>query len=124
MKRLNKITHKPWGVFHDLAERKGKWHLKMLVVKEGEQLSLQRHAKRSEFWIVAEGKVQVQRGNRIRVLTTQESIMIEKKETHRVKGLTNAVIIELSFGLHKERDIVRLEDDYGRVKGARKTTRL
>lgn len=116
MKRLNNLTHKPWGRFYDLAEDKGKWHLKLLIVKKGQQLSLQRHARRHEFWIIAEGKVQAQKGGKMHILSPQKSIHIQKNEIHRIKALTNAVIVELSFGFHKERDIFRLKDDYGRIK--------
>lgn len=115
MKRLNKNTNKPWGIFHDLAESRTKWHLKVLVIKKGSRLSLQRHALRSEFWIVAEGKVNVQKGNSDFVLIPTQSIFIKKNEIHRIEALSNAVIVEISFGHHKETDIVRLADDYGRV---------
>lgn len=114
MKRLNNITHKPWGRFYDFAESKGKWHLKILVVNKGQQLSLQKHTKRSEFWIVAEGRIQVQKGNNVHTLSSQKTIFIEKGEKHRIKALTNAVIVEITFGSHRERDIIRLADDYGR----------
>ncbi|OGZ62729.1 MAG: hypothetical protein A2812_01755 [Candidatus Staskawiczbacteria bacterium RIFCSPHIGHO2_01_FULL_36_16] len=115
MKCLNNITKKPWGKFYDLAESKGKWHLKIIVVKKGQRLSLQRHTKRSELWIVAEGKVQAERSNKIYTLTSQKLIFIRKKEAHRIKALTNAVIVELTFGFHNEKDIIRLADDYGRA---------
>ncbi len=116
MKCLYNITYKPWGRFCDLAGSKGKWHLKILVIKKNQRLSLQRHAKRSELWIVAEGRVQVQKGDEICTLVPQKSIIIEKNEMHRIKALTNAVVVELSFGSHSERDIARLADDYRRVE--------
>ena len=115
MKRLNNITKRPWGNFCDLAENKGKWHLKAITIKKGQRLSLQKHIKRSELWIVVEGKIQAQKGHKIYILTSPKSIFIEKKEIHRVKALTNAIIVEISFGFHNEKDIVRLADDYGRV---------
>ena len=115
MKRLNNITKKPWGEFCDLAESKGKWHLKVIAIKKGRRLSLQRHIKRSEFWIVAEGKVQVKKGNKTYILNSQKSIFIKKKESHRIKALTNSVVVEISFGFHDEKDIERLADDYGRI---------
>lgn len=115
MKQLHNITRKPWGKFYDFAESKGKWHLKALVIKKGHRLSLQQHAKRSEFWIVAEGKVKIQKDGKWRALTPQKTIFIKKRELHRIEALTNAVVIELSFGEHKEDDIKRIADDYGRL---------
>jgi len=115
MKHLNNIVKKPWGEFCDLAENKGKWHLKVIVIKKGKRLSLQKHMKRSELWIVAEGKVQAEKNNKFYTLTPKKLIFIGKKEAHRIKALTNAVIVEISFGNHNEKDIIRLADDYGRI---------
>ncbi len=114
MKILKHTTQKPWGKFCDLALQEKKWHLKILVIKKGERLSLQAHTHRSELWVVAEGRAQVQKGDEISILATKEVIFIEKKEMHRITALTDVVIIELSFGDHKERDIKRFSDDYGR----------
>lgn len=114
MRKLNNVINKPWGKFYDFAESKGKWRLKLLVIKKGQRLSLQRHTKRSELWIVAEGRVQVQKGNNVYTLSSQKTIFIEKEEKHRIKALTDAVIIEITFGSYSERDIIRLADDYGR----------
>ena len=116
MKILKNITKKPWGKFYDFAESKGKWHLKALSIKKGHRLSLQKHSKRSEFWIVAEGKIRVQKGDKKRVLVQQKIIFIKKQELHRIEALTDTIIIELSFGCHDERDIIRFKDDYGRIK--------
>lgn len=115
MKRLNNITKKPWGKFQDLAQGND-WHLKILVLKKGRRISLQRHGKRSELWIVVEGRVKVQKGSEVHILSSQKTIFIKKKEVHRIQGLTDALVVEISFGSHQERDIVRLEDDYGRSK--------
>ncbi len=114
MKKLATVTNKPLGKFYDFAESKGKWLLKLLVIKRGQRLSLQKHAKRSEFWIVAEGNVQIQKGDTLYDLSPKETVFIEKGETHRITALTDAVVVEVTFGSHRERDIVRLADDYGR----------
>ena len=34
MRTLKKIVKKPWGQFYDFAENKGKWHLKVLIIKK------------------------------------------------------------------------------------------
>ena len=114
IEQLHKIVHKPWGEFRDFAESKEKWHLKALIVIKGHQLSLQKHTKRSEFWIVAEGKVKIQKNGRWRALNPQETVFIKKGDTHRIKALTDAVVIEVSFGRHEEDDIKRIADDYDR----------
>lgn len=114
MKKLTNVTNKPWGRFYDFAESKGKWRLKLLVIKKGRRLSLQKHAKRRELWIIAEGKVRVQKGDTLYTLSSKKTIFIEKEEIHRITALTDAVIVEVTFGSHRERDTIRLADDYGR----------
>ena len=115
IRQLHNIIRKPWGKFYDFAESKGKWHLKAMVIKKGHRLSLQRHTKRDEFWIVAEGKVRIKKDDKMRTLTSQKTIFIKKREFHRIEALTNAVVIEISFGKHEEDDIKRIADDYGRI---------
>ena|ERR1035438_748895 len=115
MKRLSNDVRKPWGKYYDFAETKGKWHLKIIFVRAHARFSLQKHKKRSEFWIVAEGRVRAQKGKKTRTLSVGDSIFINKKEIHRIKAITDAYIVELSIGQHDEKDIVRLADDYGRV---------
>lgn len=114
--QIRDIVHKPWGSFYDFAENKNKWHLKALIIKKKQRLSLQKHHKRSELWIVAEGKVIVQKNEDKYVLSPKQSVFINKKELHRIEALTDAVIIEISFGQHDEEDIIRFADDYGRIK--------
>lgn len=111
---LKKNVKKPWGGFRDLAEQPDKWHSKILIIKKGRRLSLQRHKNRREFWIVLEGRVEAQKGQSVRRLKPQDSIFIEKGEIHRLKGLTDSLVAEISFGRHHEDDIERLSDDYGR----------
>lgn len=82
-------------------------------------MSLQKHAKRSEFWIVAEGKVKIQKNGKWRALTPRETVFIKRRESHRLEALTNAVVMEVSFGDHDEKDIIRLADDYDRFHKGR-----
>ncbi len=114
IKQLHSIVRKPWGEFRDFAESKGKWHLKTLAIAKGHRLSLQKHAKRSEFWIVAEGKIKIQKDEESRVLTPRKTVFIKKQEIHRIEALTDAVVIEVSFGKYEEDDIKRIADDYDR----------
>ncbi len=118
MLKINKLTetvHKPWGEFCDYAERKGKWHLKTISVKKGCRLSLQQHKKRAELWIVAEGTIRAQKNKKWYTLHPEQTIFIKKLEWHRIEAVTDAVIIEITFGEHDEDDITRIEDDYGRI---------
>lgn len=120
MKRLNYTSHRPWGNFYNLAQELGKWHVKLLMVKKGSRLSLQKHALRSEFWVVVQGAVKAQRNGRVFRLGVGDSLTIPRGQVHRLEGITDAWVMEVTFGHHLERDEVRLADDYGRVGKAKK----
>ena len=46
-----------------------------------------------------------------------DEFFIDKKTNHRIEALGKDVhILEISFGKFDEKDIVRIEDDYGRLK--------
>ncbi len=80
---------KPWGRTWKLIKAKKFW-LKLIFVKD--RTSLQSHAERTE-WHIGIYK-------------------LPKNEKHR---LSKGFFIELAFGEPKEEDIIRYEDDYGRV---------
>jgi cytidyltransferase-like protein len=53
-------TERQWGYYRVLHEVAG-MKVKELTVDPGKKLSMQRHSKRSEFWIVSEGQAEVDR---------------------------------------------------------------
>ena len=53
-------TERPWGYYRVLHEVPG-MKVKELTVEPGQRLSMQRHSKRSEYWIVSEGTAEVNR---------------------------------------------------------------
>ena len=56
-----KVT-RPWGFF-DSIDYGDRFQVKRIVVKKGGRLSLQRHLKRAEHWVVVKGKAKVTRGD-------------------------------------------------------------
>ena len=50
----HKKIYRPWGFYESVVEDK-RWQVKLITVKPGEKLSLQRHTHRSEHWIVVSG---------------------------------------------------------------------
>ena len=120
MKRLNYTSRRPWGSFYDLAQESGAWNLKVIFVKKGSRLSLQKHTLRSEFWVVANGTVHARKGTKTFTLLPGDSLCIPRGVVHRLEGITDAWVIEITFGRHLERDIVRIADDYGRIKKSKK----
>lgn len=114
MKRLKDNVIKPWGKYMNMAEEKDRWHLKVILLKKGKRLSLQRHQLRSEMWIVAQGKIKAEIGKEILTLSASKTAFIKYKEIHRMTAIEDSTVIEVTYGTHKEKDIERLEDDFGR----------
>tara|TARA_Y100000593_G_C4320080_1_gene343277 strand:+ start:1929 stop:2423 length:495 start_codon:yes stop_codon:yes gene_type:complete len=105
-----------WGSFRILLDEKNV-KVKKIIVKPDKRLSLQLHTKRKELWHVISGSGTVQVGNRTWSITSGDKIEIDEYDVHRVKcsGLIDLVFIEIQTGVCQEDDIIRIEDDYGRV---------
>lgn len=120
-KREEALSHRrvcrPWGSYEvvDAGER---FQVKRIVVKPDCQLSLQYHNQRSEHWIVVKGTAQVTRGEETFALQENQSTWVPQGMPHRLANRTEhpLEIIEIQSGAYLgEDDIVRLEDDFGRV---------
>jgi mannose-6-phosphate isomerase len=65
--------------------------------------------------MIVNGIAHVQVGDRPYILKEGQTIEIPKNTSHRVEAKkTKCVILEISYGMFDEEDIVRLEDDYKR----------
>lgn len=110
-------VHRPWGTYTVLEEDPG-FKIKRIEVKPGGQLSLQMHHHRSEHWIVVSGMARVVNGEKELFVGTNESTYIPAGHKHRLEnpGMMNLVMIEVQSGAYLgEDDIVRFQDNYGRV---------
>ena len=108
---------RPWGSY-DSIEYGERFQVKRIVVNPGASLSLQKHYHRSEHWIVVRGTAEVTRGKEAFLLSENESTYIPIGEVHRLHnpGKVPLEMIEVqSGGYLGEDDIVRLDDNYGRV---------
>ena len=113
----HKKIYRPWGYHISLVEDKN-WKVKIIMVKPGEKLSLQKHKYRAEHWVVVKGKATVQIELEEFLLNSNQSIFIPVGSKHRlINNESNAlVLIEVQTGSYiKEDDIERFEDNYGRV---------
>lgn len=105
---------RPWGKFEKFHENKP-CTVKLIYVNPNSRLSLQYHKNRSEFWKIVFGTAYMQIDDRSLVLKEGQTIEIPNKARHRVEAKeTKCVILEISYGIFDENDIVRLEDDYQR----------
>ncbi len=112
-----KTTRRPWGSYTNLIEFDG-YKVKKIVVYPGQSLSLQKHQRRSEHWTVVAGRAEVINGEQTIILNANDSSYIEKEAMHRLTnvGQGNLELIEVQCGEYLgEDDIIRLEDNYGRI---------
>ncbi len=110
-------NRRPWGFFEVLAEGPGH-KVKRITVHPGQRLSLQRHLRRSEHWVVVAGRGMVTREGEEILLAEGEALDLPRGSAHRMAnaGADLLVFIEVQRGDYLgEEDIVRLEDDYGRL---------
>jgi mannose-6-phosphate isomerase-like protein (cupin superfamily) len=107
---------RPWGVWEEYLNEPG-YRLKRLIVESKQQLSVQKHFLRSEFWVVVQGAGKVVVDGLERGITVGDQVHIPKLAVHTVEntGADQLVIIETQIGICLESDIVRLKDKYGRV---------
>lgn len=113
----HRTVHRPWGTYTVLEEGRN-FKIKRIEVKPGASLSLQMHYHRSEHWIVVSGTAKVVNGDHEIILKPNESTYIAAGHKHRLQnpGVVDVVMIEVQSGEYLgEDDIVRFEDNYGRV---------
>ena len=113
---LHRQVFRPWGSYDSIDSDAG-FQVKRLIVNPGAVLSLQKHARRAEHWVVVRGKAQITRNDDIFELGVNESTYIAIGDVHRIANPFDEPvhIIEVQCGDYLgEDDIVRLEDDYGR----------
>ena len=110
-------TERPWGWYETVSEVPGN-KVKRIRVHPGQQLSLQKHHQRAEHWVVVLGTARITVGERVVDMAAGQHVDIAVGEVHRLANLTGepVEIVEVQFGAYLgEDDIVRLQDDYGRV---------
>lgn len=113
---LPRKVHRPWG-WYDSIDAGGRFQVKRIMVKPGASLSLQMHHHRAEHWIVVQGTAEVTNGDKVILLSENQSTYIPLGQTHRLAnpGKVPLEIIEIQSGSYLgEDDIVRFEDTYGR----------
>lgn len=114
---LHRTVERPWGKYTVLEKGPG-YKIKRIAVKPGARLSLQRHRRRSEHWVVVSGAAKVTRENEVYLVNTNESTYIPISYKHRLENPGSEVlqIIEVQNGDYvEEDDIERFIDDYDRT---------
>ncbi len=110
-------VYRPWGTYDslDFGERD---QVKRIMVNPGAKLSIQMHHHRAEHWIVVSGTAKVTNGDKVFLVTENESTYIPLGQIHALEnpGVIPLELIEVQTGSYLgEDDIVRFDDKYGRT---------
>ena len=110
---------RPWGWFINLdGNDYNGYKVKKIGIYPGKKLSLQSHNKRSEHWVIVKGTAKIQVGKNFHILHSNQSIYIPMTVLHRAENIGENIveIIETQIGEYLgEDDIIRYEDDFGRI---------
>ena len=122
LRRTEHLSHarvyRPWG-YYESIDSGDRFQVKRLMVKPGQALSLQRHRKRAEHWVVVSGRAKVTRGEDTLYLDPDQSTYIPIGTKHRLENAGKAplFIVEVQSGSYLgEDDIERIDDRYNRGK--------
>ena len=111
------FDRRPWGTYEVLDEGE-LFKVKRIEVFPGKRLSYQKHSQRAEHWFVVSGRAKVTLDDQEIHVTAGNAIDIPIGAAHRVENdaTETLVFIEVQRGIYLgEDDIVRLQDDFGRV---------
>lgn len=114
--QLHRTVYRPWGSYTILEEQE-QFKIKRITVQPKVKLSLQKHHHRSEHWVVVKGTAKVTCGEKVFLVTENQSTYIPCGEKHRLEnpGVIPLELIEVQNGSYLgEDDIVRYDDDFGR----------
>ena len=106
-----KIVEKPWGREIWYAHT-GHYAGKVLEVKAGHRLSLQKHEIKEETLFLLSGKVKLTYGKQTYHWEPGHFVHIPPDTIHRFEALEDSVLLEVSTPFLD--DVIRLEDDYSR----------
>jgi mannose-1-phosphate guanylyltransferase/mannose-6-phosphate isomerase len=120
---LHREVHRPWGTYDSIDET-ATFKVKHIKVLPGAKLSLQLHHQRAEHWVVVAGVATVTCGDEIFNVNVNESTYIPLGIKHSLANTGRELleIIEVQSGSYLgDDDIVRFEDQYGRVNATVET---
>jgi len=117
-------VYRPWGWYINVEgndkeiDEINKFKVKRIGVYPGKRLSLQSHKHRSEHWVIVGGTARVQVGEDQLILHKNQHVYIPVGVLHRMENIGEDMVefVETQIGDYLgEDDIVRYQDDFGRV---------
>jgi len=114
---LNYKEERPWGTFENLLDTEY-CKVKQIIIKPGQAPSYQYHFKREEVWVVVQGEGELKLNGKKTKVTLGQIIHVPVEVKHQITNNNNEdlIFIEIQTGEYfGEDDIVRIEDNYGRL---------
>ena len=106
---------RPWGLFRRFTNNEVST-VKIIKVNPNEELSLQSHSKREEFWRVLSGGGVFEIDGKEYTIEKDLEQYIPVGVKHKMKANDLGLeVLEIALGDFDEGDIIRYEDKYGRV---------
>ncbi len=107
---------RPWGNFVQFCKNQ-QCTVKIISVNPDSELSLQYHNNRDEFWKILSGKASIVIGETVHASKEGDEFFIPMKVLHQIITNEDPVkVMEISFGVFDEDDIVRIKDKYDRIQ--------
>jgi len=108
---------KPWG-YEELVEHNSSYVVKKLFMKKNHACSIQYHELKIETIVILRGSLYIYTGTSIENLEKKEynmgdSITIYPYTIHRMEGIEDCLYLETST--NELWDVIRIQDNYGRV---------
>lgn len=104
---------KPWGYERPIAEFQGLF-LKELFLRKGKSSSRHYHEEKDEFFYIVKGQVRVLLADKEVFLAAGDTLHIPPGQEHRIEPIQDTLILEL--GTRMFGDVIRVADDYNRVR--------
>jgi len=105
---------RPWGNFRKFTEN-ALSTVKIITINPNEELSLQSHKKRSEFWKVIFGSGMYSIDGVKNDFYLGDEVFVPLNAKHKLYGGAEGMqILEIALGEFDEADITRYEEKYGR----------
>jgi len=107
-------VEKPWG--HEIRWAINNKYLgKILHINKGQRLSLQYHDQKDKTIYVLEGTAVVILDEKTHILSEGQSLRIQPKQVHRYSAPEDGHVKLIEVSTPEINDVVRIEDDYGRL---------
>ena len=105
---------KPWG-HEEIIIQNDKYVVKKLFIKAKHRLSLQMHERKHETLFALEGNPSITLKEQFISLTIGGYVDIPNLTIHRIAASGNMDALLLEVSTPELNDVIRYEDDYGRV---------